>query len=138
MKTKKPKSGDYPTYDDNAAMAAYVAEGVPVTNVMEFGRQAGFTADELARILQIPPRTYARRVAGKARLKVPEGERAVRLMRLYDKARRIFGTDENTRGWFHGHIIALGGKTPLEFAQTEPGAREVENIIGRIEHGVFS
>jgi uncharacterized protein (DUF2384 family) len=35
-------------------------------------------------------------------------------------------------------VRALGGRSPLDFAQTEPGAREVENVIGRLEHGVFS
>jgi putative toxin-antitoxin system antitoxin component (TIGR02293 family) len=59
-------------------------------------------------------------------------------MRLYALAKKVFVTDENTRGWFHGRIRALGGKTPIEFARTEPGAREVEDLIGRIEDGIFS
>jgi len=59
-------------------------------------------------------------------------------MRLFSRAKQVFGTDENTRRWFNARILALGRKTPLEYAQTEPGAREVENIIGRIEDGVFS
>lgn len=138
MKTKKAKALTYPEIHDNHAMAQKVEEGLPVMDVVQFGRQAGFTTDELARLIQIPARTYARRVADKARLKVHEGERAARLMRLFDRAKEVFGTDENTRGWFNASILALGGKTPLEYAQTEPGAREVENIIGRIEHGVFS
>jgi len=33
-------------------------------------------------------------------------------------------------------VKGLGGKTPLEFADTETGAREVENMLGRIEDGV--
>lgn len=138
MKARKPKSLIYDEVQDNAAMAQRVEEGLPVTDVVEFGKQAGFSTDELARLIHIPPRTYARRVASNARLKVPEGERAVRLMRLFDRAKQVFGTDENTRRWFNAKILALGRKTPLEYAQTEPGAREVENIIGRIEHGVFS
>ena len=32
----------------------------------------------------------------------------------------------------------LGDVSPLEYAKTEVGAREVENLLGRIEHGVFS
>jgi uncharacterized protein (DUF2384 family) len=32
----------------------------------------------------------------------------------------------------------LGDVAPLEMAATETGAREVENLIGRLEHGVFS
>lgn len=136
MKTKKAKPLTYPEIQDNHAMVQRVQEGLPVMDVVYFGKQAGFTNEELARLIQIPPRTYARRVASKVRLKVNEGERAARLMRVYDRAKQLFVTDENTREWFHARILALGGKTPLEYAQTEPGAREVENIIGRIEHGI--
>jgi len=138
MKARKPKPGTYDEVRDNHAMAQRVEEGLPVLEIVQFGKQAGFSTEELARLIQIPPRTYARRVAGKARLKVSEGERAVRLMRLFDRAKQVFGTDENTRGWFNSKLLALGRKTPLEYAQTEPGAREVENIIGRIEDGIFS
>ena len=68
MKTRKPtKPFVYPEIQNNAAMAARVEEGVPVLDLVEFGRQAGFTIDELARLIHIPPRTYARRVAGNAR-----------------------------------------------------------------------
>jgi putative toxin-antitoxin system antitoxin component (TIGR02293 family) len=136
MSTRKPVV--YPEVQDNAAMAQLVEEGLPVLDIVQFGKQAGFTSDELARLIQIPPRTYARRVASKGRLKTTEGERAVRIMRLFDLARQVFGTDENTRRWFKSRILALGGQTPLEFAKTEPGAREVENVIGRIEDGIFS
>jgi putative toxin-antitoxin system antitoxin component (TIGR02293 family) len=138
MKTKKPKALVYPEVHDDAAMAARVEEGLPVTDIVAFGKHAGFTTDELARLIQIPPRTYARRIASRGRLKLTEGERAVRIMRLFARAREVFGSDENTRRWFNSRILALGRKTPLEYAQTEPGAREVENILGRIEDGVFS
>ena len=33
---------------------------------------------------------------------------------------------------------ALGGATPLGFARTEPGVREVEDLLGRIEYGIPS
>ena len=136
MKTRKPTT--YEQIHDNHAMVQRVEEGLPVMDVVKFSKQAGFTNDELAKLINIPARTYARRVADKSRLKVHEGERAARLMRLFDRAKEVFGTDENTRGWFSAKILALGWKTPLEYAQTEPGAREVENIIGRIEDGIFS
>jgi putative toxin-antitoxin system antitoxin component (TIGR02293 family) len=138
MKSSKSRRLVYPEIADNHEMAGRVEEGLPVVDVVAFGKHAGFSNDELARLIQIPPRTYARRVATKSRLKVHEGERAVRLMRLYRRAKEIFVTDENTQGWFHAKIRALGGRTPLEFARTEPGAREVEDILGRIEHGVYS
>ena len=136
-KTKLAKPVVYPEIQNNAAMALRVEEGVPVADVVEFGRQAGFTIDELARLIHIPPRTYARRVAAKSRLKIPEGERAARLMRVYDTAKRLFGTHDNTREWLNSELPALGGRTPLDFARTEQGAREVEAVVERIEDGVI-
>jgi putative toxin-antitoxin system antitoxin component (TIGR02293 family) len=122
----------------DAEWASVVEEGLPIVDFVRFGRESGYTVEELARLVHIPARTYARRVAAKARLDIPEGERAVRIMRLYDRAKAFFGTHENTREWLNSRLPALGGRTPLDMARTEPGAREVENIIGRIEHGLFS
>ena len=81
----------YPVRTD-AEWADAVEEGLPIKDFVGFGRASGFTVDELAKLVHIPPRTYARRVAAKARLDIPEGERAVRIMRLYDHAKHFFGT----------------------------------------------
>lgn len=134
-KAAAAKTAEYSLHD-NRQSALRVEEGLPVKDLVEFGREAGFTVDELAQLVHIPPRTYARRVASKARLSLPEGERALRVMRLYDQAKQLFGTHENTRQWLNTELPALDSRTPLDFAQTEQGAREVENLIGRIEHGI--
>jgi putative toxin-antitoxin system antitoxin component (TIGR02293 family) len=142
MKKPKPtpvaETHTYPEFNDHAGMADRVEEGLPVYEVVAFGKQAGFTTDELAKLIHIPTRTYARRVAAKARLNIPEGERAVRLMRLYDTAKRLFVTHENTRRWLGLELPALGWRTPLDFARTEQGARAVETLIGQIEHGIVT
>jgi putative toxin-antitoxin system antitoxin component (TIGR02293 family) len=57
---------------------------------------------------------------------------------LFTKAQEVLRGRENARLWFTSPKIALGGKTPLEYADTELGAREVEDLLSRLEHGVFS
>ena len=42
------------------------------------------------------------------------------------------------RRWLSSPQRALGGSTPLSLARTEVGAGLVEDLIGRLEHGVFS
>ena len=69
MKKTKGKSITYEQIHDNHAMVQRVEEGLPVMDVVKFSKQAGFTNDELAKLINIPARTYARRVAGKGRLK---------------------------------------------------------------------
>src|SRR5688572_22517340 len=61
MKTRKAKPLTYHEVQDNRAMAQRVEEGLPVSEVVQFGKQAGFSTYELARLIRIPPRTYARR-----------------------------------------------------------------------------
>lgn len=132
----KKKLTYYPT--NNAALAARVEEGVPVLDLVAFGRDAGFTSEELAKLIHVPPRTYARRMAARGRLKLDEGERAVRLMRVYEHAKQLFTTHEDTRQWLNMRLPALGGRTPLDYARTEPGAQEVEHLIERIGDGTVS
>ncbi len=57
---------------------------------------------------------------------------------IFNNAVEVFGDPALAREWMHSPLIALGGKTPLEFLSTEEGAREVEAILGRIENGDFS
>ena len=67
-----------------------------------------------------------------------ESERMARLYRFMKQAIDIFGSEEKARKWFETPLPALGAKTPLECVKTESGTREVEDVLGRIAHGVFS
>jgi len=46
--------------------------------------------------------------------------------------------EEAARSWMNMPIKALSYETPLNYIDTETGIREVEQVLGRIEHGVFS
>ena len=67
-----------------------------------------------------------------------ESERVVRFARLMRKAAKVFGGSDEARQWLNSPQFGLGGAVPLDYAETEIGAREVENLLGRIEYGVYS
>ena len=67
-----------------------------------------------------------------------ESERIYRIAKIYDRAVEVFGDEEMGRRWLKEPAWALGDRTPLEFAETELGAQEVDDLLGRIEHGVFT
>ena len=99
---------------------------------------------ELARAAGASPRTLARRRQA-GRLAPEESDRLYRLARLFEKAVETFDADgdreaaeDDARRWFHLPQWALGGATPLAYAHTEPGAREVEALLHRINHGVLA
>jgi putative toxin-antitoxin system antitoxin component (TIGR02293 family) len=92
---------------------------------------------DLARLTQIPERTLMRRKQA-GRLDPSESEKLLRLERLLALAEEMFRDVDKALRWLKTPKSALDGNTPLEYAATEVGAREVENLIGRIRHGVFS
>ncbi|MGH7340548.1 MAG: antitoxin Xre/MbcA/ParS toxin-binding domain-containing protein [Candidatus Rokuibacteriota bacterium] len=73
------------------------------------------------------------------RLTPGESDRLLRTARIFGLAVDLFGGDRQAaRQWLRTPKRALGEATPLGYAATEVGAREVEDLIGRAKHGVFS
>ncbi len=72
------------------------------------------------------------------RLAPAVSDRVVRFARLMGKAMEVLESEENAREWLTSPQIGLGGARPLDYAETEVGAREVEDLLGRIEYGVYS
>jgi putative toxin-antitoxin system antitoxin component (TIGR02293 family) len=93
--------------------------------------------EKLASVLGISKATLHRRKAER-RLEPAESDRALRFARLLGKAVTVFGGLEEARHWLTSPQFGLNGAVPLTYAGTELGAREVENLLGRIEYGVYS
>ena len=66
-----------------------------------------------------------------------ESERLVRFTRLFGIALGVFGTEGAACSWLKTENPGTASETPLGYADTEFGAREVENLLGRIDHGIF-
>ncbi len=109
--------------------------GLPTERVDALTETLGLPAARVASLLGIPTSTLARRRAG-GRLDRDESERAFRLARLVERATDVLGGVDEARDWLTAPQIALGGAAPLAFADTEPGAQEVMNLLGRIEHAL--
>jgi putative toxin-antitoxin system antitoxin component (TIGR02293 family) len=116
----------------------HIKNGLEFSALESLSFVTGQVVPDLAPRVGIPLRTLARRKAA-GRLSMEESERVVRLANLYEKASELFNGDTaSVRQWMSQPKKALGGESPLDYAATEIGAREVENLIGRLEHGVFS
>jgi len=112
-------------------------KGLPVGAFDRLRERLDVPEKMLASTVNIAYRTLGRRKK-EGRFKTDESERVLRIAKLYEKALDVLEDDKITRQWFKMPAKALGGKTPLEYADTEPGAQEVEELLVRIEYGVFS
>lgn len=125
--------------DDRPGLLARVRSGLPASAVKTLETAYAATTTDMARCLLIPTSTLRRRVKEKARLGVDESDRVLRLARLKDLAvEMIQGDNARAIEWLRSPREILGNESPMEHASTELGMREVEDLIGRIRHGVFS
>ena len=99
---------------------------------------SGIPVAQIVRIMGIPSRTLARRKAS-GRLTADESEKLLRLSSTFENALELFeGNRRQALAWLSSPKKEFEDQTPLEYSRTEVGAREVEDLIGRLEHGVFS
>lgn len=115
-----------------------VMRGFSYRALEAFESNSGIRLQALAETIGIPERTLARRkVSG--RLGPEESERLLRLSSIFEKAVNLFEGDvPSAVNWLSAPKRALEGQSPLQYARIEVGAREVEKLIGRLEHGIFS
>jgi putative toxin-antitoxin system antitoxin component (TIGR02293 family) len=124
--------------DNTAQMIQQVRKGFPYTALTRFQKRSGLEAGVIADLVQLPQRTLMRRKAA-GRLRPDESERLLRISGVFDKAVELFeGKTDEARRWLTTPSKELDDTPPLDFARTEIGAREVENLMGRLEHGVFT
>jgi putative toxin-antitoxin system antitoxin component (TIGR02293 family) len=123
---------------DNANLIKKVEKGFSFSILVRFQRNVAFSMKEIADWIQIPQTTLnRRRVQG--RLLPDESDRVLRASRVFGKALELFeGDAEAARDWLATPQRALGGAVPIGLAKTDLGAREVEDLIERLEHGVFT
>lgn len=67
-----------------------------------------------------------------------DSNRLERVTRAFGRAEKTLGSREKASRWMRTSNRALGGKRPLDLLESENDAREVDRILGRIDHGVYS
>ena len=121
-----------------AQMVRRVRKGFAYAALVYFHKRSGLAMGTIADLMQLPQRTLMRRKAG-GRLRPDESERLLRIAGVFDAAVELFeGDADAARRWLTTPSKELDNNPPIEFARTEIGAREVEDLIGRLGYGVFA
>ena len=115
-----------------------IEEGLPLASAVALKEALKITNAELAAMLGISPRALARLDPAKSRLDLVSGDRLVRVARLLAIAAEVLEDVDSAVRWLKSPQAALGGAIPLQRAATDVGAREVETLLGRMEHGVYT
>lgn len=100
-------------------------------------KQLGVSEAFLSDLLFIKSTTLGRRKK-EGYFTLEESDRIARLIRILEFATTVFEDEATAIHWFKSPQKALGNKIPLEISKMDSGCRAVEDLLGRIQHGIFS
>ena len=120
--------------DDRRGAIEATRAGLSVQGVDRLMRSGRLSPAELDRIV-LPRKTLSnRRRIGT--LTPEQSDRLVRVVRVISAAEQTFGSQEKAARWLRRPTAALQGEAPLDLLDTTEGSREVEALLGRIDHGL--
>ena len=112
--------------------------GLPVEAAARLVARCGLSDQQAARILGVSQRTLARHKANHKPLGLTLSDRAFRLARVVAHAEDVFDNNALALDWLKSPNRALGGAVPLELLDTDAGAQQVDEVLTRIDYGVYS
>jgi putative toxin-antitoxin system antitoxin component (TIGR02293 family) len=116
-------------------LSAAVERGLPKSTLRNVAQRVfSDPADQRTLMHRIVPEaTYKRR---RKRLSAAESARTERLARVVAMAEDVWQDREQARRFLTTSHPEIGGKSPLDAALTELGARQAEEVMARIVYGL--
>ena len=132
-----PNSGNEADY---RTVVARVRAGVPVADAVELMQSWSIPVAKFAGVLGVSERKWSRvRAARPDDLLSPvESDRLVRVTRVLLHAKSVFDHERDAVAWFSMPNAALGGETPLSWLDTDAGVHQVDDVLTRLEFGVYA
>ena len=115
-----------------------IKKGIKIKDADFLKKRLGISDKEMAAFLGTSPATLQRKRQRQEAISFVQGDRLYRMARVLAKAMQLFGDNKMAVDWLKTPRRGLGGKIPLDLMETEAGAQEVEDLIGRLQHGVIS
>ena len=112
-------------------------KGLTMKQLREILKLTQISLKELSSILSISERQLSRYEEDKI-LRVDISAHLIQITELYQFGYEVFEDEGNFQQWMRSEIRALGYQKPIHLLDTPFGIQEVKNIIGRLEHGVYS
>lgn len=131
QRLQRPIRSDFDVIDAGAA-------GLTKASVDELAAHLGLTRKAMAEdILDVSVKTLERRRPGE-KLDKKISSHALEIARVMEHAFEVFEDEERVRLWLNRENRALKGRKPIALFDTLTGINLVNNILTRIEEGVYS
>lgn len=115
-----------------------LVSGLPMRALENFKEATALSDARLATLIGVSDKTLQRARGTRRRLDPVTSDRLFRTANLIALAAEVLESSERGIAWLSRAQIGLGGKIPFDLMTTEAGSEQVEQLLLRIEHGVYS
>ena len=112
-------------------------KGLPKSVVITLSEILGISMEQMSSLIHVSHRTIQRK-SDTDLLNVCSTEQILEIAEVISRGIEVLGTLEVFTKWLQAKLRVLNYKTPLDFLDTTFGAKLIKDILGRLEHGVYS
>lgn len=123
--------------NEPAARYEKASTGISKSDFLSIVAYSGLNLTEFSKLLPVSKRTIEK-TKDSDLLNPVVSDRVLQLGALYQYGTEVFGDKDSLKEWINSSLIALGGKKPIDFMNNDTGISMVKDLLGRIEHGVYS
>lgn len=121
--------------NDPAARYLKASEGISKSDFLVIVTNTGLNLTEFSSLLPVSRRTIEK-AKDKDLLSPAVSDRVLQIGALYQHGSQVLGS--SFKEWLNSPLISLGSKKPIEFINNDTGISMINDLLGRIEHGVYS
>ena len=129
---------------DEAEAHLRIVEGIPTRAMLRLVSDLHvLTTPALLVVMGMSPRNFQRRKKAVQRnpaasLTVDEGSRLWKFTEILAQATQTLGSQEAAEKWLNSPQVGLNDRRPVDLLTTAPGAGLVEELLIRLEYGVYT
>lgn len=123
--------------NDPAARYYAAAKGISKSEFLAIVAETGMNLTQFSALLPVSKRTIEK-VKDNELLSPVVSDRVLQIASLFHHGAQVLGSSSQFQKWLHASLLALGDKRPLDFINNDTGITLVNDLLGRVEHGVYS
>ncbi|MFK7952637.1 MAG: antitoxin Xre/MbcA/ParS toxin-binding domain-containing protein [Ekhidna sp.] len=123
--------------NDPAAKYHKALLGISKSDFLAIVADTGMNLTEFSILLPVSKRTIEK-TKDTDLLSPNVSDRVLQIASLYQHGSSVFGDSQSFKEWLYLPLIALGSKNPIDFMKNDSGISMINDLLGRIEHGVYS
>lgn len=123
--------------NDPAAKYLKASLGISKSDFLSIVAMTGLNLTEFSALLPVSKRTIEKS-KDEDLLSPVVSDRVLQIASLYQHGEDVLGSVVAFKEWLNSPLIAMASKKPIEFMNNDTGISLINDLLGRIEHGVYS